>query len=77
VVGRNIELVSDTRIVQAWRDAAWPPGAYSLVTFALSDAAGGGTTLVFDHTGFPAGDAAHLAEGWTGNYWEPMKKVLG
>jgi hypothetical protein len=35
-----------------------------------------GTKIVFDHTGFPKGQAEHLAEGWKGNYWEPLEKFL-
>src|SRR5579862_5879122 len=35
IEGRNIELVPDTRIVQAWRPANWDPGVYSLVEFQL------------------------------------------
>jgi hypothetical protein len=38
---------------------------------------GGETKIKFDHTGFPKGQAEHLAEGWRGNYWEPLAKVLG
>jgi uncharacterized protein YndB with AHSA1/START domain len=76
ILGRTIELVPDTRIVQAWREKTWPEGIFSVVRFALSDANGGGTTLSFDHTGFPAGAGHHLSVGWYENYWEPMRKYL-
>jgi uncharacterized protein YndB with AHSA1/START domain len=75
VTGRNLELVPDTRLVQAWRAGSWAPGEFSIARFALS-ANGAGTRLVFDHMGFPAGQADHLAQGWHGNYWEPLAKVL-
>jgi hypothetical protein len=32
--------------------------------------------IVFDHKGFPLGQAEHLAEGWKANYWEPLGKYL-
>src|SRR5438874_1955186 len=51
ITGRNIELVPDQRIVQAWRDRPWSAGVYSIVKFDLK-AEGPGTRLVFDHTGF-------------------------
>src|SRR5258706_1632124 len=35
IEGRNIELVPNQRIVQAWREASWPPGYFSLVKFEL------------------------------------------
>lgn len=76
IVGRHIELVPGERIVQAWRVVDWNPGVYSLAKFELIEQ-GSGTKLVFDHTGFPEGQAQHLAKGWTSNYWEPLGKYLG
>lgn len=76
IVGRQIELIPGRRIVQAWRAANWSPGSYSLTRFELLQQ-GVGTRLVFDHTGFPAGTAEHLAAGWYAHYWDPLRKVLG
>jgi activator of HSP90 ATPase len=67
--------VPNQRIVQAWRVNNWPAGLYSIARFELIEQ-GSGAKIVFDHTGFPKGDADHLAEGWKGNYWEPLKKFL-
>jgi uncharacterized protein YndB with AHSA1/START domain len=75
VTGRNLELLPNERLVQAWRAGSWPPGAYSIVRFALL-VAGGGTKLVFDHRGFPNGQGASLAYGWRVHYWEPLAKFL-
>jgi activator of HSP90 ATPase len=75
IVGRQIELVKDQRIVQAWRVASWEPGIYSVVRFQLTEQ-GSSTKLVFDHAGFPAGTAEHLAAGWHENYWQPLEKFL-
>jgi activator of HSP90 ATPase len=33
IIGRNLELVPNQRIVQAWRVVTWPEGAYSIVRF--------------------------------------------
>jgi activator of HSP90 ATPase len=76
ITGRQIELVPSERIVQAWRVGNWAPGQYSLARFQLA-ANGVGTTLTFDHTGFPVGDGEHLSEGWVLNYWQPLTKFLG
>ena len=75
ILGRQIELVPNQRIVQAWREPTWDPGAYSLVHFELSKQ-GTGTKLVLDHTGFPAGAGEHLSIGWRLQYWEPLEKLL-
>ena len=76
VTGRQIELIPDQRIVQVWRAGSWDPGAYSIAKFELVEQ-GTGTKIIFDHRGFPDGAAQHLAEGWKGNYWEPLAKFLG
>jgi uncharacterized protein YndB with AHSA1/START domain len=75
ISGRQVELVPGERIVQVWRAGSWDPGSYSIARFVLVES-GGGTKIVFDHTGFPKGQAEHLAEGWRTNYWEPLAKSL-
>ncbi|MGA8222774.1 MAG: SRPBCC domain-containing protein [Candidatus Acidiferrales bacterium] len=75
IYGRQIELVPNERIVEAWRVASWAPGIYSIARFELVED-GSGTKIVFDHTGFPKGTAEHLASGWNEHYWEPLTKFL-
>jgi activator of HSP90 ATPase len=75
ILGRHLELVPNTRIVQAWRVTYWDPGAYSIVRFELVEH-DAGTKIVFDHAGFPKGDAETLASGWKAHYWEPLAKLL-
>ena len=75
IMGRNVELVSDRRIVQAWRSASWPEGIYSIAKFEF-EPRGSGTRLVFDHTGFPAALRASLSSGWQAHYFGPLKKYF-
>jgi len=75
IIGRQVELMPNERIVQAWRVVDWPPGVYSIAKFELTEQ-GSGTKIVFDHTGFPKGLAEHLAAGWRSHYWEPLEKFL-
>lgn len=75
IIGRQIELTPYDRIVQAWRVVDWAPGVYSIAKFTLIEQ-DSGTRLVFDHVGFPQGQAQHLADGWHANYWEPLAKLL-
>jgi activator of HSP90 ATPase len=75
ITGRQIELVPNVRIVQAWRTAAWEPGVFSIARFELVKQ-GAATRLVFDHTGFPKGAGKSLAAGWHKHYWEPLTKFL-
>lgn len=81
ITGRNIELVPNQRIVQAWRVKIWPEGVFSIVSFELQPD-GSGTRLVMRHDGFPDGMRAHLNGempdgGWRRQYWEPLQKYLG
>jgi activator of HSP90 ATPase len=76
ITGRQVELVPNERIVQAWRSASWGPGLYSIARFELVEQ-GSETKIKFDHVGFPKGQAEHLAEGWRVNYWEPLEKYFG
>ena len=75
IIGRNVELIPNQRIVQAWRVVDWPAGVYSIVRFELKPH-GSGTHLVFDHTGFPENWRDHLAAGWQGHYWDPLTKFF-
>jgi activator of HSP90 ATPase len=75
IVGPQLGAAARSDIVQAWRAADWSPGVYSIVRYQLTDD-GAGTRLVFDHTGFPVGQAEHLAAGWKANYWEPLRRFL-
>jgi hypothetical protein len=57
----------------AW--STWNPGIYLIVKFERTEQ-GSGTKIIFDQAGFPQGEGEHLAEGWKGNYWEPLEKYL-
>jgi activator of HSP90 ATPase len=34
VTGRNLEMLPDERLVQAWRAGSWKPGAFSIAAFS-------------------------------------------
>jgi len=75
IVGRQLELTPDVRIVQAWRVVDWDPGIYSIAKFELKEH-GAGARLIFDHSGFPEGKGMHLADGWNSHYWDSLQKYL-
>jgi uncharacterized protein YndB with AHSA1/START domain len=75
LTGRHVELVPNERIVQVWRAGSWDLGVHSIIRFELVED-GSGTRIRFDHRGFPDERAQHLADGWKGNYWEPLAKYL-
>lgn len=75
IVGRNVELVANERIVQAWRPTHWDPGVYSIARFEFKPR-DSGTVVVLDHTGFPEGEYEHLDWGWHNHYWDALTKYL-
>jgi activator of HSP90 ATPase len=75
VTGRNLEMLPDERLVQAWRAASWKPGAFSIAAFSLVKD-GAKTKLSFEHRGFPDGEGASLAQGWHAHYWGPLTTFL-
>ena len=74
--GRNLELVPDSKIVQAWRGSDWPEGHYSRATFSL-EAAARGTRLSFRQSGVPEEFYEDISQGWGDYYWTPMKATFG
>jgi len=75
ITGRNIELIPNQRIVQAWRAGNWPEGIYSIVKLELTTQ-GPDVKISLHHAGFPEGNGEHLESGWHKMYWEPLKRYL-
>jgi activator of HSP90 ATPase len=75
IAGKNIEIIPDKKIVQSWRAVDWPEGYFSTITFKLTPVPEG-TRLDFTHVDVPEGTEEEFTQGWTDNYWEPMKKYL-
>ncbi len=81
VEGRQIELVPDSRVVQAWRfgsahDSPWEDGVFSVVRFTLT-AEDGGTRFVLDHDAVPERWHDHLEGGYPTFYQEPLTRYFG
>jgi uncharacterized protein YndB with AHSA1/START domain len=82
VTGRQIDLVPDQRVVQAWRFPVWEPGKYTIVRFTL-EAEAGGTRLIIDQDGEPEqADILgchqtwrdHLDANWPAFYLTPLTR---
>ena len=77
ITGKNLEIVTDKRIVQSWRAELenWSEDYFSKVTFIL-EKDGKKTRLRFIHSGVPEQHYQSLKEGWYEHYWNPMKLML-
>lgn len=76
IIGTNLDLIEDKKIVQSWHGSDWPQGHYSKATFLLKKTKEG-TKLTFTQTGVPKERYADIKEGWEEHYWAPMKEMLG
>ncbi len=75
IKGKNLELVPNKKIVQAWRGDDWPENHYSKAVFSLKKVKEG-TRLVFTQTGVPDKCYKDISEGWHEHYWIKMKEML-
>lgn len=75
LMGKNLELEDDKKIVQFWRANNWPKGHFSTIAFTLEKVKNG-TRINFVQDGVPDPLVKDVAEGWKTYYWNPMKKML-
>jgi len=75
ITGRNVELISGERIVQAWRASPWPNGVYSIARFEVTGAENK-AVLEMEHSGYPEDAEEHLEGGWRKMYWDQLKSYL-
>ena len=73
ITGRQIELIPNERIVQAWRMMDWEEGTYSIVQFSLTKE-GNETKLLIDHYGYPERHHEHISTNWEPFYLAPFSK---
>ena len=75
IEGKNLKLIPNHLIIQAWRGADWPKGHYSKAMFLLTKSKTG-TKLTFGQTGVPQAKYAGINTGWKTQYWLKMKTYL-
>jgi len=76
IAGTNLELVPETRIVQAWRTTEFPadaPDSHVEVELAPSD---GGTVVTIRHSEIPDGQGEQYRRGWVDYYLSKMSKYF-
>ena len=77
LLGKNLVLIPNRMIVQAWRSSQWKksdPDSILVVSFEKS--ANGGATVHLAHVGVPKYDHKGVTQGWVKYYWEPWKAYL-
>jgi len=74
--GKNLAIVPDRQIVQAWRATHWKKEDWSILILTFSKVPGG-AQIDLVHVGVPAYDHKGVRQGWPKYYWKPWKKFLG
>jgi uncharacterized protein YndB with AHSA1/START domain len=72
ITGRNLELVPDERIVQAWRTEEFGDETEDSIVTILLQATEDGTLLTLEHSNVPDRLRSYEEGGWQSNYFEPM-----
>ena len=74
--GRNLQIVPNRMIVQAWRSVHFKASdADSILVLKFSKAPGGGR-IDLVHVNVPPQDHKGVKGGWPKYYWKPWKKYL-
>jgi activator of HSP90 ATPase len=76
ILGKNLVLVPNRMIVQAWRSSAWKEADPDSVLIVRFEKSPGGATAHLAHVGVPQYDHEGVTEGWKKYYWEPWKVHL-
>lgn len=76
IYGRNLAVIPNRMIVQAWRAAHWKKTDLdSVLILTFSKAAGGGR-IDLVHANVPDHDYAGVSQGWPKYYWKPWRAYL-
>ena len=74
--GRNLLIVPDRLIVQAWRSTAFKPTDMDSILVLEFRKAPGGSEVEIVHVNVPKQDHAGVTKGWPHYYWKPWKAYL-
>jgi activator of HSP90 ATPase len=77
ILGKNLVLIPNRRIVQSWRSSEWKKAdPDSILVVGFEKTAGGDTTVHLVHVGVPSYDHQGVTQGWVKFYWDPWKEYL-
>ena len=60
-----------------WRLQDWADGQFSEVTIAFEEVESGTTQMILKQTGVPVSEVERTQQGWSSNFWEPIKMLFG
>jgi activator of HSP90 ATPase len=76
ITGKNLHLVKDKLIVQAWRGSDWNKDEMDSTFIIKLEPKGKDVVLQVTHANIPKKYADGIKKGWHEFYWEPWKEYL-
>ena len=76
ITGKNLQLIKDKLIVQAWRAVNWDQTAVDSTFIIYLAGQGNDVVLKMTHANVPDDSAADIEKGWFDHYWNPWKQYL-
>ena len=76
ITGKNLQLVKDKLIVQAWRAEDWQKSDIDSTFIINLEQDGKDVILHAIHANLPDKHADEINKGWHDYYWKPWKKYL-
>lgn len=76
LLGRNLIVVPNRLIVQAWRGSHWKKSDLDSILILTFSKVPGGGRIDLVHVGVPQHDHKGVSQGWPKYYWEPWKTYL-
>lgn len=77
ILGKNLVLIPNRMIVQAWRSSEWKKtDPDSILVVSFEKVSGGDSTVHLVHVGVPSYDHQGVTKGWVKFYCDPWKEYL-
>ncbi len=76
IFGRNLMVVPNRMIVQAWRAAHWKKTDLDSILILTFSKVSTGGRIDLVHVNVPDHDYAGVSQGWPKFYWKPWKAYL-
>ena len=76
ITGKNLQLIKDKLIVQAWLGSDWDKSEIDSTFILLFEQKGKDAVIHMTHANIPDKQAKGIKDGWTEYYWAPWKAYL-
>ena len=76
IIGRNLQLLKNKLIVQAWHGSDWDKTDADSTFIMLFEQKGKDAVIHMTHANIPDAHVAGIKKAWTDCYWTPWKAYL-